>query len=561
MKNALLLGLLLLPSFSFARLTDDKIHLKLNDGKISGTVDKGFHFNAKAPASIEFGKNKTEPTTKTDQEMVFDASAVKKETLKLSYYVCDDANTVCEEHTESFKIKKHQLVAVKAAAETPAPAAKEMTTAAAAAAPKKDAVKMDEHFFIRDNFQGALDLAAKEKKMVLVDFGAPWCPSCVRMETEVFGDKDFQKASKNLVKLAINVDKAENEALKKQYGVKAIPTLVILNEKGEELYRSLDFIPPKILAANIKKALGSQLKSTDELIALAKANNKEAQLTLADRYQQQLNYEEAAKWYATANEQNLSWAGADVEAWHSKYSDKKENLKEYQEVLKKWIALYPESLESLDWRDYLQSTYGEKEQTQKNALAEENVKLIEAWIASPEKRAKVFAETKMGDFSGKELVHLNTALASNYETLKKPEQQKAAQAAALAELKKMKLSVERPGEILSVLYYFRENGDKESYITWTTKLIKANPGNDTYESRLARFYLGEKRYSEALPYAVSAASRKGDREFQNLKLLADIQKGLGQKEQVKATVVKALSLPAAAKEKNKDSVAELKAMQ
>jgi len=560
MKKAFVLALILAPSLSFARLTDGKVHLNFKNQKVVGTVDKGFHFNAKAPAAIEFGTTKAEPTTKTEKEFVFDAANVKKEIFTLSFYVCDDANTVCEAHEELYEINNNKLVAANTQfnkEETAKSPAKEMTAAKPA---KAAAIKTDEHGFIRDNFEGALAKAASSKKLVLVDFGAPWCPSCVRMETEVFGNKDFQKATKGLVKLAINVDKSENTALKKQYHVKAIPTLLILNAKGEELYRSLDFIPPKQLAAEIKKALGSKLKSNEELLALANKGNKDAQKDLAERYRLQLNYEEAAKWFAASGEQSLAAAGADVEAWHNKYSDKKDSVKEYQAVLKKWLALYPESLESLDWREYYQATLSDKEQAEKNTLSEENIKLVQSWLDSPEKRQKAFTETKMGDYSGKELVHLYTVQASNFETLKQTDKQKAAQAAALAEIKKVQLSTDRPGEVLSFLYYMRTNGDKESYISWVEKLVATNPGDDTYEARLARYYLGEKEYTKALPLAENAVSRKGARELSNLKLLAEIQKGLNKPEEVKATVSKALSLPEAQLDQYKTLVTALKEM-
>ncbi|MNL51663.1 hypothetical protein D3C87_1747770 [compost metagenome] len=106
----------------------------------------------------------------------------------------------------------------------------------------------------------------------------------------------------------------------------------------------------------------------------------------------------------------------------------------------------------------------------------------------------------------------------------------------------------------------RTNGDKESYISWVEKLIATNPGDDTYEARLARYWLGEKEFTKALPLAENAVSRKGARELSNLKLLAEIQKGLNKPEEVKATVSKALSLPEAQLDQYKTLVTALKEM-
>jgi Thiol:disulfide interchange protein len=559
MKSALMF-ILLLPALAFARLTDGKVHFKLQDNKIVGTVDKGFHFNAKAPASIEFGTTKAEPQVKTEKEMSFDAAKVKKEVLMLSFYVCDDANTVCEMHEDQYEVAAGKLVAAntqfnKEEKTATAPVVKESAKKISA---KPVKVKVDHHGFIRDDFAAALAKATAEKKLVLVDFGAPWCPSCVRMETEAFPNKEFQKATRGVVKLAINVDKPENTALKKQYGVKAIPTLILMNAQGAELHRVLDFIPPKELAAQLTTVLKSNPKSNDELLVAAKAGDKDAQKTLGARYSRQLNFEEASKWYNMAGDDSLSAAMADVETWHEKYSDKKDGTKEYQAILKKWLAKYPESLESLDWREYYQATLSDKESKEKNSLSEENVKLIEAWLASPEKMQAAFAATSMGDFTGKMQLHLYTSLASNYETLKQTEKQNAAKAAALAEISKVNLSVERPGEVLSFLYYMRVNGDKANYVSWVEKLVAANPGDDTYEARLARYWLGEKEFAKALPLAQQAVSRKGERELSNLKLLAEIQKGLNKPEDMKATVGKALALPAAQLEQYKTTVTALK---
>ncbi len=58
-----------------ARLTDSKVKHKISEDKILIEVDKGFHINEKAPITLKF-------------------------------FVCDDKNTVCEQHEIKPTLKK-----------------------------------------------------------------------------------------------------------------------------------------------------------------------------------------------------------------------------------------------------------------------------------------------------------------------------------------------------------------------------------------------------------------------------------------------------------------------
>ncbi|WP_413584541.1 hypothetical protein [Bdellovibrio sp. HCB274] len=113
--NALVIIAALVPSLSFAaRLSDGKDHLKLSGKKIMTTLDKGFHFNTEAPAGlyIDGEMGAIEPSKKTEKLIVFDASKAKDKSFSISFYVCDDAETVCESHEVALKIEKKKLVKV-----------------------------------------------------------------------------------------------------------------------------------------------------------------------------------------------------------------------------------------------------------------------------------------------------------------------------------------------------------------------------------------------------------------------------------------------------------------
>ena len=79
---------------------------------------------------------------------------------------------------------------------------------------------------------------------VVVDFWAVWCGPCSLQSPEL---AKFQRAHEGEVKtVKINVD--EEQALASEFGVQAIPTLILF-KNGREVKRSLGFIDKsKILA-------------------------------------------------------------------------------------------------------------------------------------------------------------------------------------------------------------------------------------------------------------------------------------------------------------------------
>jgi thiol:disulfide interchange protein len=83
----------------------------------------------------------------------------------------------------------------------------------------------------QEDFAKALKIAAKEKKLIIVDFYADWCPPCVEMLKTTYKDKAVVARSKEFVPLLINVDK--NPELVKKYDVSGIPRILFLDAKGK----------------------------------------------------------------------------------------------------------------------------------------------------------------------------------------------------------------------------------------------------------------------------------------------------------------------------------------
>lgn len=96
------------------------------------------------------------------------------------------------------------------------------------------------------NFEVAKKQAAKKKVPILVDFtGSDWCGWCVKLKKEVFSKEAFKNyAEKNLVLLKLDFPRNkklpeetrnQNIKLMQKYGVRAFPTILILDSKGKVL--------------------------------------------------------------------------------------------------------------------------------------------------------------------------------------------------------------------------------------------------------------------------------------------------------------------------------------
>ena len=92
----------------------------------------------------------------------------------------------------------------------------------------------------------ALEKAKADKKMVVMDFtGSDWCGWCIKLDKEVFDQKDFKEyADKNLVLLKLDFPQKkkltqlltkQNEKLMQEYKVEGFPTVIVLDSEGKQI--------------------------------------------------------------------------------------------------------------------------------------------------------------------------------------------------------------------------------------------------------------------------------------------------------------------------------------
>jgi thiol-disulfide isomerase/thioredoxin len=85
----------------------------------------------------------------------------------------------------------------------------------------------------------ALEQGQRDGKRVFVDFETTWCGPCKQMDQWVYTAADVVAAAGNVI--AVKVDGDEHRDLVKQHGVKAYPTLLLLDEKGAEVQRAVGY--------------------------------------------------------------------------------------------------------------------------------------------------------------------------------------------------------------------------------------------------------------------------------------------------------------------------------
>lgn len=93
------------------------------------------------------------------------------------------------------------------------------------------------------------------KQMVMLDFYADWCTSCIEMEKFTFSDPDVQKRLANVKMLQIDVTKnsAADQQLMKQFKVFGPPALLTFDSQGNEMStaRVIGYLTPEKFKAHL----------------------------------------------------------------------------------------------------------------------------------------------------------------------------------------------------------------------------------------------------------------------------------------------------------------------
>ena len=105
------------------------------------------------------------------------------------------------------------------------------------------------------SFDEALKLANKKDKLIFIDCYTDWCGPCKRLSEEVFTVEKIKKYfDENFINLKVDTEKGEGPSLAKKFKVKIYPTLLLVNQKGEVVYRETGLLDVEIFFTKFKDA-------------------------------------------------------------------------------------------------------------------------------------------------------------------------------------------------------------------------------------------------------------------------------------------------------------------
>lgn len=92
--------------------------------------------------------------------------------------------------------------------------------------------------FVDGDWESILARAAKENKLIFLDAYAVWCGPCKAMDRDVFPLPEVGDFfNTQFINIKRDMEKGEGITLRERYAVKAYPTYLFINAKGEEVHR------------------------------------------------------------------------------------------------------------------------------------------------------------------------------------------------------------------------------------------------------------------------------------------------------------------------------------
>ncbi len=480
---------------------------ELKNQEFTASLKEGFHFNEKAPNSLSLDGHLLKAKSLSVRKVEFSGLPQEFQSGRAMLYVCDDALTFCETRALDLKTGGDAKLA--------------------AAQTKNVKTKVNALGFIEDNFAYAVAQAKSKKQLVLIDFGARWCPSCVRLEREVFATAEFRKASKAMIKLRLDADIFENSVLMDKFKIDSIPELLILTADQEEVSRLEDYQPLSDITAFLNDAVANPQSLTQ--LASARGDTKRLGLRLlaAKRAKEALPYLEKVQ-------------PPPLELWNARLAIAKPDKKAYAKALKAALKAEPSSSRSLGWRTQWIDLMDNKDEIKK--LRTEGLALADTLLSDDAKLREAVKSEPPNEFSGydKFLVAFYRGQLAEAGGLS-PDEAAAGWKKSAEVIKGLNIPVARIGTGMRYLNVLGMAKNWQELEELSAAMLKLEPKNPEIERRRLKALIELGRFAEAIPLGEKVLKNSfGRNEFWVATLLAEAYVKSEHKLQAKALIFRYL---------------------
>lgn len=127
-----------------------------------------------------------------------------------------------------------------------------------------------------DKWETAVAASAEKRRPLIAAFSTEWCPYCKFMDERMFNQRNVDTKLRDFVRLRIDCDRAENQALMDKFGVRGFPTFVIFSSDGKEVLRfnevaSASELENLLLEASYQQVGHDEIRRADRLASEDKA--------------------------------------------------------------------------------------------------------------------------------------------------------------------------------------------------------------------------------------------------------------------------------------------------